>query len=455
MRRCPISDIGIWDIRDVSGASILSSRRIPGAFSQAPTAVRLYVVAAILLAVALPLWLDEAGVTVTKNDLRATVLVLVVVSALNVELGRLVEGGLSHGQRPHKALSTWAFCSALLLPLPWLLPVVALSYAHVRWRGMRVPLWKWVGSASFVTLAAVPAGIAAHRVNGGDPNLMNDNGGWGLLGILAATAVFLVVETALFHGIAYLNDAEDEAWLRRTLAGRSFYLTEASVLLMGALSAAVWTSGAWFLLLLIPVYGLAQRAVMHEPLREKAETDDKTGLLRFESWRSLAVAEQRRCELQGRPWSLAFADLDHFKAYNDAYGHLSGDAALAAVAGSLRGQVRGRDLVGRFGGEEFCVFLPDTAAPEAAVVAERLRAAVADLDLPGTDGRATVSIGMVTRSAGGQRTEFIDALTAADRALFTAKMSGRDQVCLSDLATAPSAGGAAADVALPTARPAD
>jgi len=224
---------------------------------------------------------------------------------------------------------------------------------------------------------------------------------------------------------------------------------------MGALSAAVWTSGAWFLLLLVPVYGLAQRAVMHEPLRERAETDDKTGLLRFESWRSLAVAEQRRCDQQGRGWSLAFADLDRFKVYNDTHGHLAGDAALAAVAAALRGQVRGHDLVGRFGGEEFCVFLPDTAAAEAAVVAERLRSAVADLELPGTGSRSTVSIGMVTCAPGARAPEFIDALTAADRALFTAKMSGRDQVCLRDLATDPCPETAAADVALPVARSVD
>jgi diguanylate cyclase (GGDEF)-like protein len=438
----------------VSGATTLSSSRIAGAF-QASTVVRLYVVATVALAVVLPLWLHDAGVTETKNDLRATVLVLVVLSALTVELGRRVEGGLSHSQRPHKALSAWAFCATLLLPLPWVLPVVALSYAHVRWRGMRVPVWKWVGSASFVTLAAVLAGIVAHRVNGGDPNLMNDNGGWGLLGVVVGSAGFLAVETVLFHGIAYLNDAEDEAWLRRTLAGRSFYLTEAAVLLMGALSAAVWTSGAWFLLLLVPVYGLAQRAVMHEPLRERAETDDKTGLLRFESWRSLAVAEQRRCDQQGRGWSLAFADLDRFKVYNDTHGHLAGDAALAAVAAALRGQVRGHDLVGRFGGEEFCVFLPDTAAAEAAVVAERLRSAVADLELPGTGCRSTVSIGMVTCAPGARVPEFIHALTAADRALFTAKMSGRDQVCLRDLATDPCPETAAADVALPVARSVD
>jgi diguanylate cyclase (GGDEF)-like protein len=241
----------------------------------------------------------------------------------------------------------------------------------------------------------------------------------------------------LFHAVAYLNHAEEEQWLRRTLAGRSFYATEASVLLMGALSAAVWVGGVWFLVLLVPVYGLAQRAAMHEPLRELAEKDGKTGLLRFESWRRIAVAERQRCQAKGRSWSVAFADLDHVKGYNDNYGHLAGDEALAALAGVLHSELRSRDLVGRFGGEEFCVFLPDTAAAEAALVAERLRRAVAACVLPGTGAHATVSIGVVTIGPRLDGLEFIEVLTAADGALFEAKMSGRDRVCARELDPVP------------------
>ena len=381
-----------------------------------------------LAALVLPFALRPWGQTTTKNPLVATLLSLVVISVLNVEIGRLLEGGRSDSQRPHKALSAWAFCAALLLPLPYLLPVTAVAYAHARWRGLRVPLWKWVGSASYVVLASVAAGIIARQVHGPDPNWMLGQGGRGLLATCLGAAVFLAVETALFHGSAYLNHAEDEQWLRRTLAGRSFYVTEASVLLMGALSAAVWTAGAWFELLLVPVFVLAQRAVLHEPLRERADTDGKTGLMRFETWRRLAVAEQQRCVGKGRSWSVAFADLDHFKRYNDTYGHLAGDAALAAVAGVMRGQLRSRDLVGRFGGEEFCVFLPDTPPPEAQAVAERLVSAVAAASLPESGARATVSVGVVTFEPGAEVHEFVDALTAADRALFRAKLDGRNRV---------------------------
>jgi diguanylate cyclase (GGDEF)-like protein len=334
----------------------------------------------------------------------------------------------------------------LVLPTPYLLPVVLLSYAHARWRGLRIPLWKWVGSAAYVVLAGVAAAVTARAVHD-DPNLMAADGGWGLVAVLCAAAVFLAVETLLFHGSAYLNDAEDEAWLRQTLAGRSFYLTEASVLLMGGLSAAVWTAGAWFLVLLVPVYALTQQAALHATLRQRAETDDKTGLLRFESWRPLALAEQRRCQNKQRPWSLAFADLDHFKAFNDRWGHLAGDDALASVAGLLRSHLRSRDLVARFGGEEFCVLLPDTGAEEAAAVAERLRCAVADEPLLEGRARLTVSLGIVTYLPGSGEPEFAHALTAADRALFAAKVAGRDRVCARVVAPGQDA------LSQPSARP--
>ena len=397
-------------------------------FLGVPLAMRVYLVLCVLAALVLPFVLRPWGQDQTRNPVWATLVTLLAISVVNVEIGRILEGGRTHSHRPHKALSAWGFCSALLLPTPYILPVVAISYAHARWRGVRVPLWKWIGSAAYVVLASVAAAVVARAVHGDDPNWMDANGGLGLLACCSAAAVFLAVETALFHGSAYLNTAADEQWLRRTLASRSFYVTEAAVLLMGALSAAVWTAGAWFMLLLVPVYGLAQRAAMHEPLRERAETDEKTGLLRFESWRVLAVAEQQRCAAKRRAWSVAFADLDHFKGYNDEFGHLVGDSALAAVAEVLRDQLRSRDLVGRFGGEEFCVFLPDTTPQDARRIAERLCSAVGERRLPGSGARTTISVGLVTFAADMEPVQFVDALSAADRALFEAKVAGRNRV---------------------------
>jgi diguanylate cyclase (GGDEF)-like protein len=396
------------------------------AFLRTPLACQLWVGSSVLAALVLPLVLVAWGHGITPGSEALTGLALVGLSIVNVEIGRLLEGGVSHSQRPHKALSAWSFAAALLLPTWWLLPVVAVTYTHAAWRGLRVPPWKWVGSAAYIALAGLAAAAIAHAVVATEPDLMHNTGLRGVLAVLAATAAFLAVETILFHGSAYLNVAEDEQWLRQTLRSPSFYLTEAGVLLIGGLSAAIWSAGPWFLLLLLPVYALTQRAALHEPLRERAEHDDKTGLLRFESWRHLAVAGSDRCNHKQRPWSLLFADLDHFKRFNDTWGHLAGDQALVEVARAIREALREGDLVARFGGEEFCAFLPGVGSDEAARIAERTRRAVAALDIAGAD-RITISVGVVAvEITEAEQIEFVTALTAADKALLTAKAEGRN-----------------------------
>ena len=403
------------------------------AFAQTPWPLRIHICACVLAAVVLPFVLGGWGRQQVVHNEWITGLVLLFLSAVNVEIGRLLEGGVMHSHRPHKALSSWAFGAALLLPTWWLVPVVTLIYVHARWRGLRLPLWKWVGSAAYVTLAALGAALSARAIHGPDPDLMFPDDGRGLLAIAAGASVFLAIETLLFLGSARLNIAADEVWLRQTLARPTFYLTEATVLLIGGLSAAIWADAPWFLLLLAPVYGLAQQAALHEPLRELANVDAKTGVLRFESWRRVAVIEAERCTTKKQPWSVIFADLDHFKRYNDSWGHLAGDAALAAVAGALRDQLRSRDLVGRFGGEEFCVLLPNTPHQEAEGIAQRLREAVHRLAAPETQAAVTISIGVAIVDPTQGEVGFADVLVNADRALFEAKTAGRDLVRVKEM----------------------
>ena len=240
------------------------------AFTRTPLVVRGYLLIAGAAAVALPLALDLP--VHARMPQWVTAGALVLVSVLNVEIGRALAGGLSRTQQPHKALSAWAFACALLLPPPFLLLIVPLTYAHARWRGLRVPLWKWVGSASFLIVAAVSAAVVREAMVGTRANWMQGDGGPGLTAVAVAALVFLVVETALFGGIALLNDAADEVWLRQTLMSRWYYATEVSVLVIGGLLSAVWTGGAWFTLLFVPVYVLAQQASLQEPLRERAAT---------------------------------------------------------------------------------------------------------------------------------------------------------------------------------------
>lgn len=286
-------------------------------FRATPLRERLYISAVLVAAVVLPLTLPDLGVDAPFHPAWSTLLMLVTVSVFNVELGRVLSGGVSHHQQPHKALSAWAFASALLLPVPWLLVVVPLTYAHARWRGLRTPLWKWVGSGAFLVLSGLAAGWASHTLYD-RVNWMYGTGGRGLVAILVGAAVFLAVETVLFAGTAWLNHAADEEWLRRTLRGRSFYVTETGVLVVGGLLSAAWTGGAWYVLMFLPVYAFAQRAVLHEPLRERAEM---AALLESKN-RELEEANQFKVDLLG----MLGHEIGNPLTSNVGYARLSRDA---------------------------------------------------------------------------------------------------------------------------------
>ena len=127
---------------------------------------------------------------------------------------------------------------------------------------------------------------------------------------------------------------------------------------------------------------------MHAQLLAQSRIDTKTGLLNASTWEREAAVEIARAVRTGSPLALALVDIDHFKVVNDTYGHLVGDKALRAVTDALRSQLRGYDLAGRFGGEEFVVLLPQAREMDAINVAERLRAHIAALSIPvGDDDR--------------------------------------------------------------------
>lgn len=134
----------------------------------------------------------------------------------------------------------------------------------------------------------------------------------------------------------------------------------------------------------------------------------------------------------GDPLSVLMLDLDHFKAVNDAHGHLAGDAVLKAIAQVLRRNVRKVDVVARYGGDEFCVVLPRVGKPEALEVAEKLRRAVFAAPLPGPEGKgplhSTVSVGVAT--LGVDANDVTSLLAKSDSALTEAKQLGRDRVAL-------------------------
>ena len=165
-------------------------------------------------------------------------------------------------------------------------------------------------------------------------------------------------------------------------------------------------------------------------LFESATYEGLTGLLRREAILEQLGREIERALRYGRPLAVAIADLDHFKAVNDRHGHLAGDALLRRTAQVIAGELRGTDAVGRYGGEEFLLVLPETDVAGAAAVAEKVRRQVQDTLVPLEDGpplQATVSIGLATLGGEGNLTSR-DLIAAADRALYEAKKAGRNCV---------------------------
>jgi diguanylate cyclase (GGDEF)-like protein len=168
-------------------------------------------------------------------------------------------------------------------------------------------------------------------------------------------------------------------------------------------------------------------------LFDSATFDSLTGLLRREAILEFLARELDRAERYDRPLTVGMADLDHFKEINDRYGHLAGDTLLKQVAQELAGGLRSTDAVGRYGGEEFLIVLPETDLAGARVVADKLRRLVEAVAAPMADGEevsVTISIGLASRADVGVPKEATprDLLEHADRALYRAKEEGRNRV---------------------------
>jgi len=166
-------------------------------------------------------------------------------------------------------------------------------------------------------------------------------------------------------------------------------------------------------------------------LQRLSATDGLTGISNRRMYDELAIREWRRCERMGKPISLVMIDVDHFKLFNDKYGHQAGDECLKKVAGQVgRAAPRATDLAARYGGEEFVLVLGETDTDGARWIANRLRQQVSDMNIPhyATDSRhVTISCGVASViPTEGVALEML--LKSADHALYQAKDTGRDRV---------------------------
>ncbi|MEO9256317.1 MAG: sensor domain-containing diguanylate cyclase [Tepidiformaceae bacterium] len=172
-----------------------------------------------------------------------------------------------------------------------------------------------------------------------------------------------------------------------------------------------------------------QLATLVLELHHVAQHDTLTGLLNRASAIEAAEVEMLESGLSERSFGIVLFDLDHFKAVNDSYGHLVGDAVLAALAGVLRDTVRGSDIVGRFGGEEFIAFLPGAGMREATAFAERVRLAVGQTrSVVGGEARVSVTISAGVAVIPECADSLHEAIRVADDRLYIAKRAGRNRI---------------------------
>jgi diguanylate cyclase (GGDEF)-like protein len=173
----------------------------------------------------------------------------------------------------------------------------------------------------------------------------------------------------------------------------------------------------------------AAAALESSQQQRRATIDSLTGFFLRDYFFRRLEEEQRRARRYGGQFALLMLDLDSFKSINDRHGHLAGDRYLRSAAAAIRAQLRGADMPCRYGGDEFSLLLPETNLQGACTIAERIREAVAALEIEaeGAFLRSTVSIGLAA-FPDHSTDEGKDLMRRADEALYRAKRAGRDRV---------------------------
>jgi len=215
-----------------------------------------------------------------------------------------------------------------------------------------------------------------------------------------------------------------ESWCDMPRCGRRRYLaSDASPIFddQGQLAAVVQT-----------LRDMTEEKAAQIALEQLATRDGLTGLANRRCFDDTLRAEWARAMRQHQPLSLLMVDVDNFKAYNDANGHLGGDECLKRIAAAVASEMRANDLVARYGGEEFAVILPNQSLKGAAIVAERIRSRVEQLRVQhdrDDSKHVTVSIGAATAIA-AMGAEPSQLVAIADAALYRAKHMGRNRISL-------------------------
>ena len=269
-------------------------------------------------------------------------------------------------------------------------------------------------------------------------------------GFWAATIQFNALPTVMIVSMMMMHNVST-AGPRFLLYGVLMQLAGAciSLLIFGATFTPATTSLQVYacipVLILYPLsvgmvsYRLAIRLAEHKrALNTLSRTDSLTGLHNHGSWKDLLQLSFLQSRESRSPATLALIDIDHFKQINDTYGHIVGDCVLRQLSKALKDNLRAQDLAGRYGGDEFCIILPNSSLHQAQEIMERLRRVFCNYqhaDEPELQISVSLSIGLASC-----RPEFQNAsiwLNEADKALYIAKNTGRNKICVGAADTCP------------------
>lgn len=307
----------------------------------------------------------------------------------------------------HGGVAVWAGARSLRTVRPPMWAFTGLPLATLVASIMDHPATNtWSGGAVFLAAMSISIGLASRELWRLEP-------GYSRVRIPMAVSAGGLAVYYFFRWLAFVVEGQD---------GRIFVTVFGSAV----------TTLVTMVLLVVVSFSMAALSSEQQTraLRVVATRDDLTGLLNRKAFLDLAAEQLADRAITGASGALILADLDHFKAVNDTYGHAAGDAALRRFADSCTATVRTTDLVGRYGGEEFVLLMPGASAERAELVAGEISRRLADGS--GADGveMPTASYGIATYDAG---TSDVDNLIAeADAALYLAKSLGRNRSARSD-----------------------
>ncbi|HEX6358562.1 GGDEF domain-containing protein [Actinophytocola sp.] len=360
---------------------------------------------------------------------------LAVCATVHLQLSRRQEERRRSRKRTVQIdlVGIWSFAGVVVLPIHLAMLAIVLSRTQ-RWFVARRPLYRYIFSTSSVLLAAV----ATHEtVTAFGPRVWSQldvTGSITAFGILMLAGLVYFASQAVVIGAGAILLSTTRPTLRGVLGTKEDNELEVLTIALGTVGAILLVNVPATLVIMVAVGVIANNIAEVRQLQVDVRTDSKTGLLNMRGWREVAEREMNRANRDDLPCALLMVDLDHFKNINDTWGHPAGDDVLEYVAHALRSATRPSDVIGRFGGEEFVLLLPDADTEEASAAGERIRQKISELHVPTTDKRGgpvaiserTTSIGVAVYPVHASALDSL--LQKADAAVYEAKEGGRNQV---------------------------